>query len=117
MSQWHDLDLWSLQDKLLLEPYGRMRDVAYIVVAPENDYMLQQVRFFFKELSTVYETCRFGRHVPIDKVLRDGIMRVGKSAASKVSDQEVHEWFNLIGKEPGHQQLWHWPSLLRIYLF
>jgi len=42
-------------DKLLLEPYSYVRDVAYIVVAPENDFVLSSVRTFFKELSSTYE--------------------------------------------------------------
>lgn len=42
-------------EKLLLEPYSYSRDVAYIVVAPDSDFVLQKVRTFFKELSSVYE--------------------------------------------------------------
>uniref|UniRef100_T1IJV1 Mediator of RNA polymerase II transcription subunit 13 n=1 Tax=Strigamia maritima TaxID=126957 RepID=T1IJV1_STRMM len=84
-------------EKLLLEPYSSMRDVAYIVVAPDNDYVLSNVRTFFRELSSAYEVCRLGRHCPITKVLRDGIMRVGKTAAKKLADEPVDEWFNLLG--------------------
>lgn len=80
-----------------MEPFGRQRDIAYVVVAPDNDFILQNVISFFKELSTVYELCRLGRHCPISKVLRDGIMRVGKSAAQKVQDEQVDEWFKSIG--------------------
>ena len=86
------------QDKLLLEPYGRPRDVAYVVVAPDNEFILSQVRSFFKEMSTMYELLKLGRHCPISKVLRDGIMRVGKTAASKVADKQVDEWFTLLGE-------------------
>jgi len=46
-----------LQEKLLLEPYSCQRDVAYIVVAPENDLVLNSVKLFFKEFSAVYEVC------------------------------------------------------------
>ena len=42
-------------EKLLLEPYAYPRDVAYIVVAPDADYILLKVRTFFRELSAVYE--------------------------------------------------------------
>ncbi len=101
----HDKDWLSLSplaikfwDKLLLEPFSRPRDVAYIVVAPDNDYLLTQIKHFFKELSTVYELCRLGKHQPVAKVLRDGIMRVGRTQAAKVSDQHVDDWFTLIGK-------------------
>ena len=44
-----------MQEKLLLEPYSCQRDVAYIVVAPENDLVLNNVKMFFKEFSAVYE--------------------------------------------------------------
>ncbi|XP_054707333.1 mediator of RNA polymerase II transcription subunit 13-like [Uloborus diversus] len=84
-------------DKLHLEPYSLGRDVAYIVVAPESDFVLSRVKNFFKELSIMYESHGFGRHTPITKVLRDGIMRVGKTAASKVAEEPVGEWFNNIG--------------------
>jgi len=46
------LHLW---ENLLLEPYSYARDVAYIVVAPDNDFIVSQVKTFFKELSSVYE--------------------------------------------------------------
>ena len=42
-------------EKLLLEPYAYPRDVAYIVVAPDSDFVLHKVRTFFRELSAVYE--------------------------------------------------------------
>ena len=54
---WLSLAPYSLHywEKLLLEPYSYCRDVAYIVVAPDNDFVLQKVRTFFKELSSSYE--------------------------------------------------------------
>ncbi|XP_022241525.1 mediator of RNA polymerase II transcription subunit 13-like isoform X2 [Limulus polyphemus] len=90
----YTLKFW---DKLLLEPYSLPKDVAYIVVAPDNEFILSRVRNFFRELSSIYELCKLGRHSPITKVLRDGIMRVGKSAAKKLADEPVDEWFNMIG--------------------
>ncbi|XP_063216486.1 mediator of RNA polymerase II transcription subunit 13 isoform X2 [Bacillus rossius redtenbacheri] len=87
-------------EKLLLEPYSYSRDVAYIVVAPDSDYVLQKVRTFFRELSAVYEVCRLGRHSPITKVLREGILRVGKSAAGKLAKEPVDEWFGALGDGP-----------------
>ena len=96
-------------DRLLLEPYSRPRDVAYIVVAPEVDYVLSRTKLFFKELSSTYEMCRFGRHVPY-KGLRDGILRVGKSSAAKLANDQhpVDDWFSNIGDSPI-------ASLLRLY--
>jgi hypothetical protein len=48
------LHLW---EKLLIEPFSYSRDVAYVVVAPDNEFILQKVRIFFKELSSMYEVC------------------------------------------------------------
>ena len=83
----------------MLESHGRSRNIAYVVVAPENDYVLQCTKAFFKELTTMYEFCHLGRHQPISKILRDGIMRVGKTAATKLSEEPVDDWFKLIGED------------------
>ena len=95
-------------DRLLLEPYSRARDVAYIVVAPDVDYVLQRTKHFFRELSSTYEMCRFGRHVPVTKGLRDGILRVGKNAATKLANDSIDDWFTNIGDSPV-------ATLLRLY--
>lgn len=42
-------------ERLLLEPYGGHRDVAYIVVCPENEALLEGAKTFFRDLSAVYE--------------------------------------------------------------
>lgn len=54
---WLSISPYAVQywEKLLLEPYCYTRDIAYIVVAPDNEYILQRTRSFFKELSSVYE--------------------------------------------------------------
>jgi mediator of RNA polymerase II transcription subunit 13 len=54
---WLSLSPYALQnwEKLLLEPYSYTRDVAYIVVAPDNEYILSKTRSFFKDLSAIYE--------------------------------------------------------------
>lgn len=44
--------------------------------------------------SLPWQMCRLGQHKPICKVLRDGIMRVGKSVAQKLTDELVSEWFS-----------------------
>jgi mediator of RNA polymerase II transcription subunit 13 len=95
-------------DKLLLEPFSYSRDVAYIVVSPDNEFILQRTRAFFKELSAAYEINRLGRHCPITKVLRDGILRVGKSAAAKLAKEPVDEWFSMLGEN-------HQSSMLKLY--
>ncbi|CAH1098511.1 unnamed protein product [Psylliodes chrysocephalus] len=97
---WLSLSPYALQhwETLLLEPYSYARDVAYIVVAPDNDAILPRVRTFFRELSTAYEMCKLGRHSPITKVLRDGILRVGKTAKTKIGNEPVEDWFTLLGE-------------------
>lgn len=97
---WLSLAPYALQhwESLLLEPYSFARDVAYIVVAPDNEAILPKIRTFFKELSTAYEMCKLGRHSPITKVLRDGILRVGKTAKAKIGNEPVEEWFTLLGE-------------------
>lgn len=96
---WLSLSPFALQhwDKFLLEPYSYSRDIAYIVVAPDNDGIIVKVKKFFKELSTAYEDCRLGKHSPITKVLRDGILRVGKGSKAKLSGEPPDDWFNVIG--------------------
>ncbi|XP_066252253.1 mediator of RNA polymerase II transcription subunit 13 isoform X2 [Euwallacea similis] len=97
---WLCLSPYAIQhwESLMLEPYSYSRDVAYVVVAPDNDAILSRVKTFFKELSTAYEICKLGRHSPITKVLRDGILRVGKTAKNKIGNEPVEEWFSLLGE-------------------
>lgn len=52
--------------------------------------------------------CRLGRHTPISKVARDGILRVGTSATQKINKAPSDEWFKLLGEN----QL---GELLRLY--
>lgn len=42
-------------EKLLLEPYGGQRDVAYLVLCPSSPSLLAAAQAFFQELSAVYE--------------------------------------------------------------
>lgn len=49
-----------------------------------------------------------GRHAPISKQLRDGILRVGKSTAQKPVKQSIDDWFKLLGEN-------HIGELLRLY--
>lgn len=44
-----------------------------------------------------FQICRLGRHSPISKVLRDGILRVSKNAAVKLPKEPVDEWFSMLG--------------------
>lgn len=58
----HEQDFLSLAPQALhyweamnLEPYAQPRDIAYIVVTPESDFVVSRVKTFFKNLSCVYE--------------------------------------------------------------
>lgn len=85
-------------DKLLLEPYSYPRDIAYIVVAPDSDFIVSKVKNFFKELSTSYEMCRLGRHQPVKGW--DGILRIGKATKISPVDQQqqfLEEWLQMLG--------------------
>jgi mediator of RNA polymerase II transcription subunit 13 len=42
-------------EKLLLEPYGGQRDVAFLVLCPNSETLLAGAQAFFQELSSVYE--------------------------------------------------------------
>ncbi|XP_058807219.1 mediator of RNA polymerase II transcription subunit 13 isoform X2 [Phymastichus coffea] len=113
---WLSLSPYALSywEKLLLEPYAGPRDVAYVVLAPDNECVVGKVKSFFRELSTTYEICRLGKHTPIAKTVRDGILRVGKSTVQKLvtvngntgkqqqqqqqQEQQIDEWFKLLGE-------------------
>ncbi|CAG0914144.1 unnamed protein product [Notodromas monacha] len=84
-------------ENLVLEPFGRPRDVAYIVVTPDEDFVVSRVLQFFKELSCTYKMCKLGRHSPITRNVRDGVIRVGKKEAVKPLNDSLDDWFNALG--------------------
>lgn len=88
--EWLCVSPYALQywDKLLLEPYSYPRDIAYIVIAPDNDFIISKVKTFFKELSTTYEMCRLGKHQPIKGW--EGILKVSKSNTENKSENLVN---------------------------
>lgn len=47
-------------ERFLLDLYGGYCDVVYIVVCLENEVLFEGVKIFFRDLSVVYEMCRFG---------------------------------------------------------
>lgn len=100
-------------EKLLLEPYGGQRDVAYVVLCPNSPSLLSAARTFFQELSTVYETCRLGKHRPLTKVSKDGIVHVGEDVETdKLEEMEVGQW--LTGPWTGQQ---HTDNINKLKLF
>ncbi|CAJ1070333.1 mediator of RNA polymerase II transcription subunit 13-like isoform X5 [Xyrichtys novacula] len=100
-------------EKLLLEPYGGPRDVAYLVLCPNSPSLLAAARAFFQELSTVYETCRLGKHRPLAKVSRDGFVHVGEEVEpEKLEELDVGQW--LTGPWAGQQ---HTDNLGKLKLY
>jgi len=96
-------------DSLSLEPWAPPRDVAYIVLAPDNDNLLAEVKTFFKVLSNGYESLKLGRHASGAKNIRDGVLKVGAKLASKLDGEPVNDdWFTAIGDGPNSE-------LLRLY--
>uniref|UniRef100_A0A8C2ZEV3 Mediator of RNA polymerase II transcription subunit 13 n=1 Tax=Cyclopterus lumpus TaxID=8103 RepID=A0A8C2ZEV3_CYCLU len=100
-------------EKLLLEPYGGQRDVAYVVLCPNSPSLLGAARAFFQDLSAVYETCRLGKHRPLAKVSRDGLVRVGEEVEpEKLEELDVDQWVS--GPWAGQQ---HADNLSKLKLY
>ena len=55
-------------DKLCLEPYSKRKDVGYVCVIPDNEFVCSTTKTYFRELSTHYELCWLGLHRPLTKV-------------------------------------------------
>uniref|UniRef100_A0AAZ3Q057 Mediator of RNA polymerase II transcription subunit 13 n=1 Tax=Oncorhynchus tshawytscha TaxID=74940 RepID=A0AAZ3Q057_ONCTS len=98
-------------EKLLLEPYGGQRDVAFLVLCPNSETLLAGAQAFFQELSAVYETCRLGKHRPLAKVSRDGLVRVGKEK-ERHEEEQIDQWFT--GPWAGQQ---HSDNLRKLKLY
>lgn len=100
-------------EKLLLEPYGGQRDVAYVVLCPSSPSLLAAARAFFQELSAVYETCRLGKHRPLAKVSKDGLVHVGEEVEpEKLDELDVEQW--MTGPWAGQQ---HTDNLSKLKLY
>ncbi|XP_046965112.1 mediator of RNA polymerase II transcription subunit 13 isoform X1 [Vanessa cardui] len=89
---WISLSPYALRhwERLSLEPYSYARDVAYVVLAADGDYLSEPIKTFFRELSAAYESCRLGRHQPIARIARDGIVKTAPSDGERDSNYE--EW-------------------------
>ncbi|XP_063359900.1 mediator of RNA polymerase II transcription subunit 13 [Cydia amplana] len=87
---WISLSPYALRhwERLSLEPYSYSRDVAYVVLAADGEFLTDPIKTFFRELSTAYESCRLGRHQPINRIARDGLIRTAPSDR----DQLAEEW-------------------------
>lgn len=90
-------------ENLLLRPYGRTHNMAYVVLTPDcgsssssagsTGGILSSIRTFFRELSTMYETCQLGRHIPLDRSQNqsDGIIQLGRKTAAKLAQQQQQQ--------------------------
>ncbi|CAH0722031.1 unnamed protein product, partial [Brenthis ino] len=89
---WISLSPYALRhwERLSLEPYSYARDVAYVVLAADGDSLSDPLKTFFRELSAAYEACRLGRHQPISRIARDGIVRTAPSDSDR--DANYEEW-------------------------
>lgn len=111
-------------DKLLLEPYSYSRDIVYLVIAPDNDFVVAKTKSYFKELSTTFEMCKLGRHTPIKGW--DGVFRVGKSmkhingvtndASVNSTVPVVDEWFSMLGDHKVSESLKMYANACQSYL-
>ena len=87
-----------------LEPYSFTRDIGYLVICPDQEHIVNGVRSFFKDLSSVYQMLKLGKHKPIYKIAKDGLITVGKSTNSSANNtsgnkeySELDDWFSHIG--------------------
>ncbi|KAI3822938.1 hypothetical protein L1987_10539 [Smallanthus sonchifolius] len=63
---WLKTSATSLQhwEKAPFEPYAMQKHMNYCVVCPDIDPLTTAAADFFKQLETVYETCKLGTHSP-----------------------------------------------------
>lgn len=81
----------------MLKPYGKERNISYVVVSPDSPVITKACKAFFQELSQVYNQSQLGKHMPYQGQ-RDGILQVGKQFAAALSDKTTGSWFNKLGK-------------------
>ena len=91
----HGLKFWN---KLGLEPYSKRKDIVYIAVVPDNDYICAMTRNYLRELSTQYELCRLGLHRSFSKVAAEhGLLRLSDTSSDLGDDSgllpPVDPWF------------------------
>lgn len=115
---WSVLSPFALKfwDNLSLEPYSKSRDVSYLVLSPDPPHLSSQIKSYFRELSSVYENLRLGKHTAINEVVRDGIFRVTKNYAAKLANEEVDDWFDHISDSPVMSRLKTYAQFCKSYL-
>lgn len=126
--EWQTVAPYAIKfwDKLNLEPYGKFKNIAYLIVTPDLDvqsshpsmhlghrslsdeeitnFGISAIKDYFKELSSAYEMCRLGAHRPALRIAPDnGLVRVPfsytgtKSAAlNSLANVKVDQWFDKV---------------------
>ena len=85
------LEQWQ---RLGLEPNSKKQDIVYITVCPDN--LQNQIRGFFKELSSSYETSKLGRHRPLYRTsIKPGVtetmnLRISETMTENISVELVN---------------------------
>lgn len=96
--EWITLAPYGLKfwDKLCLEPYSKRKDISYICVVPDNDYICSMTKIYMREFSTHYELCRLGSHRPLVKMFSDqGLLRISQKTNDSSTTQlpNIDQWF------------------------
>ncbi|CAM4949581.1 unnamed protein product [Rotaria socialis] len=87
----YGLKFW---DKLCLEPYSKRKDIGYICVVPDNDFICSTTKTYLRELSAHYELCRLGLHRPLLKAFSDqGLLRISQQNNDTSQLPNVDPWF------------------------
>lgn len=91
----YGLKFW---DKLCLEPYSKPKDIVYLGIVPDNDYICSLSKTYLRELATSYELCRLGAHEPLSKLFGDqGLFRISEqnhdASINEPPAIQVDPWF------------------------
>lgn len=95
--EWMTLAPYGLKfwDKLCLEPYSKHKEISYICVVPDNDYVCSTSKIYLRDLSTNYELCRLGTHRPLTKLFADqGLVRLSTKNLDRTQLPNTDPWFN-----------------------
>ncbi|CAD5217572.1 unnamed protein product [Bursaphelenchus xylophilus] len=73
--------LVHMWEKLSMAPYDQPKDVLYLAIVPDGNVLADKCKVYLEELSSVYEKCRFGRHLKVNVKepncqLKDGIFKI-----------------------------------------
>jgi hypothetical protein len=85
-------------DKLSLVPYSKRKDLVYIAVLPDNDYICSMTKIYLRELSAYYELCQLGSHKACSTIFPDqGLCCISEKNYVESIDEttlpDVDPWF------------------------